>query len=68
MQRTAKKAGFTRAIGFDMGGTSTDVSLNNADLRLENSVAGVPLFAPMIDIHTIAAAAVLLFATKTAAY
>ena len=55
MQRTAKKAGFTRAIGFDMGGTSTDVSLNNADLRLENSVAGVPLFAPMIDIHTIAA-------------
>ena len=38
-----------------MGGTSTDVSLNNADLRLENSVAGVPLFAPMIDIHTIAA-------------
>ena len=55
MRQTAKKAGFACAVGFDMGGTSTDVALNNADLRLENIVAGVPLFAPMIDIHTIAA-------------
>ena len=55
---SAAKEGFSKTIGLDMGGTSTDVSLadSSADaLRMENNVAGVPLFAPMPDIHTVAA-------------
>jgi N-methylhydantoinase A len=53
----ARHAGFERIIGFDMGGTSTDVFLADASLggpRLtgESVVAGVPISVPMLDIHT----------------
>ncbi len=50
-------AGFERIIGFDMGGTSTDVSLFAGELEraTETSVAGVRLRAPMMRIHTVAA-------------
>jgi len=50
-------AGFERLISFDMGGTSTDVSLidGGLTLTLEASVAGHPLKTPMIDIHTVGA-------------
>lgn len=57
MIRTAEDAGFDRLIGFDMGGTSTDVSHYAGDLErtYESEVAGVRVRAPMIDIHTVAA-------------
>ncbi len=57
MIRTAEAAGFDRLIGFDMGGTSTDVSHYAGDLErtAETEVAGVRVRAPMIDIHTVAA-------------
>ena len=57
MVGTAKAAGFDRIIGFDMGGTSTDVSHYAGDLERSNEsvVAGVRLRAPMLDIHTVAA-------------
>ncbi|TPE61730.1 5-oxoprolinase [Sandaracinobacter neustonicus] len=57
MAETAKAAGFDRAIGFDMGGTSTDVShYAGAYERTSDSVvAGVRLRAPMLSIHTVAA-------------
>jgi N-methylhydantoinase A len=49
-------AGFDRIIGFDMGGTSTDVFLADAppaaQLTRESVVAGVPIGVPMLDIHT----------------
>ncbi|MEZ5279529.1 MAG: hydantoinase B/oxoprolinase family protein [Acidimicrobiales bacterium] len=57
MVRTAEAAGFHRLIGFDMGGTSTDVSHYSGELErtYETQVAGVRVRAPMIDIHTVAA-------------
>ena len=57
MVRTGGAAGFGRLIGFDMGGTSTDVSHYAGDLQRthETEVAGVRVRAPMIDIHTVAA-------------
>ncbi len=57
MVRTAEAAGFGRVIGFDMGGTSTDVSHYAGELEREfdTLVAGVRLRAPMMSIHTIAA-------------
>lgn len=57
MVETASKAGFERLIGFDMGGTSTDVSAWSGDYERSNDseVAGVRLRAPMMKIHTIAA-------------
>ncbi len=57
MVRTAKAAGVDRIIGFDMGGTSTDVSHYAGELEREFNtlVAGVRLRAPMLSIHTIAA-------------
>jgi len=57
MIRTAEAAGFGRLIGFDMGGTSTDVSHYAGELErtYETQVAGVRVRAPMIDIHTVAA-------------
>ena len=57
MVRTSQAAGAERVIGFDMGGTSTDVSLFAGEYeRLFNAqVAGVRLRAPMLDIHTVAA-------------
>jgi N-methylhydantoinase A len=53
----ARAAGFERVIGFDMGGTSTDVFLADAEmggvrLTVESMVAGVPVSVPMLDIHT----------------
>ena len=55
--RTAAMAGFDRIIGFDMGGTSTDVShyAGTFERTFETRVAGVRLRAPMMDIHTVAA-------------
>ena len=57
MVRTAEAAGFSRLIGFDMGGTSTDVSHYAGELERthETEVAGVRVRAPMIHIHTVAA-------------
>ena len=57
MVATAKAAGFDRLIGFDMGGTSTDVSHYAGELErtYETEVAGVRVRAPMIHIHTVAA-------------
>jgi len=55
--RAAKAAGFERIIGFDMGGTSTDVSHYAGELErtFETQVAGVRLRSPMMSIHTVAA-------------
>ncbi len=54
--KLAAATGFERIIAFDMGGTSTDVSLVDtaAGFRIgnESSVAGIPLAVPMLDIHT----------------
>lgn len=57
MARTAEKAGFDRVIGFDMGGTSTDVShyAGEFEREFETQVAGVRMRAPMMRIHTVAA-------------
>jgi 5-oxoprolinase (ATP-hydrolysing) len=57
MVATAKQAGFERLVGFDMGGTSTDVSLFNGSFERtsDNQVAGVRIQAPMMRIHTVAA-------------
>lgn len=55
--KTSAIAGFDRIIGFDMGGTSTDVSHFNGEYEriFETEVAGVRLRAPMMSIHTVAA-------------
>ena len=55
--RTAEMAGFDRLIGFDMGGTSTDVShyAGEYERAFETLVAGVRMRAPMMQIHTVAA-------------
>src|SRR5207237_4342552 len=55
--RTAADAGFTKTIGFDMGGTSTDVShfAGEFEREYETQVAGVRMRAPMLAIHTVAA-------------
>jgi N-methylhydantoinase A len=58
--RMAQLSGFDRVIGFDMGGTSTDVFLadltqGEAQLSRESIVAGVPIGVPMLDIHTVGA-------------
>ncbi|MFT5356046.1 MAG: 5-oxoprolinase (ATP-hydrolyzing) [Polyangiales bacterium] len=57
MVRTATAAGLTKLLGFDMGGTSTDVSHYAGELErtYETQVAGVRVRAPMIHIHTVAA-------------
>src|SRR5262249_27884873 len=59
MARTAQAAGFGRVIGFDMGGTSTDVShfAGEFERQYETQVAGVRMRAPMLAIHTVAAGA-----------
>lgn len=55
--KTSELAGFGKIIGFDMGGTSTDVSHYNGTLErsFETEVAGVRMRAPMMHIHTVAA-------------
>ncbi|HUI62730.1 MAG TPA: hydantoinase B/oxoprolinase family protein [Steroidobacteraceae bacterium] len=57
MQWIGARLGLQRLIGFDMGGTSTDVSLLDGELprRFEHTIAGVRLQSPMLDVHTIAA-------------
>ena len=59
MVASSLKAGFDKVIGFDMGGTSTDVShfaaRADCERALETLVAGVRMRAPMMAIHTIAA-------------
>ena len=55
--RTSAAAGFDKIIGFDMGGTSTDVShyAGEFEREFETRVAGVRMRAPMMSIHTVAA-------------
>jgi 5-oxoprolinase (ATP-hydrolysing) len=57
MAETGRSAGFERLIGFDMGGTSTDVSHFDGEYEraFETEVAGVRMRAPMMLIHTVAA-------------
>ena len=57
MVRSAQQAGFDKLIGFDMGGTSTDVChyAGSFEQSFETEVAGVRLRAPMMNIHTVAA-------------
>ncbi|MFF8377809.1 hydantoinase B/oxoprolinase family protein [Streptomyces sp. NPDC015661] len=57
MARTSAQAGHDRVIGFDMGGTSTDVShyAGTFERELGTQVAGVRMRAPMMSIHTVAA-------------
>ncbi|WP_329189216.1 hydantoinase B/oxoprolinase family protein [Streptomyces sp. NBC_01428] len=57
MARMSQLAGFDRVIGFDMGGTSTDVShfAGEYERVFTTRIAGVRLRAPMLDIHTVAA-------------
>jgi 5-oxoprolinase (ATP-hydrolysing) len=61
MVRASRLAGFERIIGFDMGGTSTDVShfagahASDYERVFETQVAGVRMRAPMMSIHTVAA-------------
>ena len=63
---TAKMAGFGKVIGFDMGGTSTDVSHYDGALEraFETEVAGVRMRAPMMRIHTVAAGGGSILAVK----
>ena len=57
LAETGKSAGFSKVIGFDMGGTSTDVAHFDGDFEraFETEVAGVRMRAPMMRIHTVAA-------------
>jgi N-methylhydantoinase A len=54
---STRRSGFTRIIAFDMGGTSTDVSLVEGSPTTANDaqVAGLPISVPMLDIHTVGA-------------
>jgi N-methylhydantoinase A len=56
-QYVAGRAGFSRVITFDMGGTSTDVALVEGGVRTtnESTVAELPVAVPMLDIHTVGA-------------
>ncbi|MGQ9548311.1 MAG: hydantoinase/oxoprolinase family protein [Roseiflexus sp.] len=53
----ARRAGFSRIITFDMGGTSTDVALVDGALprTSESRVGGMPVCLPSLDIHTVGA-------------
>lgn len=53
----ARASGFDRIIAFDMGGTSTDVSLVEGEITTANDaqIAGLPINVPMLDIHTVGA-------------
>jgi N-methylhydantoinase A len=54
---TARASGFDRIIAFDMGGTSTDVSLVEGEIKTatDAQIAGLPISVPMLDIHTVGA-------------
>jgi N-methylhydantoinase A/oxoprolinase/acetone carboxylase beta subunit len=53
----ARRSGFRRVLGFDMGGTSTDVSLVEGTPRetTEGAIGGLPIRVPMLDVHTVGA-------------
>ena len=53
----ARASGFERLLGFDMGGTSTDVSLVDGEPRhtTDSIIGGLPIRVPMLDIHTVGA-------------
>ncbi len=53
----AKTAGYEKIITFDMGGTSTDVSLcdDGISMTTESTISGLPIKVPLIDIHTVGA-------------
>ncbi len=57
MAETGKRAGFAKVIGFDMGGTSTDVAhfAGEYERAFETQIAGVRLAVPMLRVHTVAA-------------
>ncbi len=57
MVKTAAMGGYTKLIGFDMGGTSTDVAHYDGEYErsFETQVAGIRMRAPMMNIHTVAA-------------
>jgi N-methylhydantoinase A len=54
---TARGSGFENIIAFDMGGTSTDVSLVEGSIKTASDaqIAGLPISVPMLDIHTVGA-------------
>jgi N-methylhydantoinase A len=54
---SARRSGFDRLITFDMGGTSTDVSLIEGPITTASDahIAGLPISVPMLDIHTVGA-------------
>jgi N-methylhydantoinase A len=56
-QQVATRSGYHRIVSFDMGGTSTDVSLIEGALRTTNEsiVADLPVAVPMLEIHTVGA-------------
>jgi len=70
MVKTASLAGYERVIGFDMGGTSTDVThfAGEYERSFESEVAGVRLAAPMMSIHTIAAGGGSILAFRDGRY
>src|ERR1700745_3590415 len=70
MRGVGERAGIPRLIGFDMGGTSTDVSLIDGELpqRFEHTIAGVRLAQPMLDVHSIAAAGLSLLSYRDARF
>ncbi len=70
MVKTAELAGFDRIIGFDMGGTSTDVThyAGEYERSFETEVAGVRMRAPMMNIHTVAAGGGSILSYKDGRY
>ncbi len=54
---SARASGFDKIIAFDMGGTSTDVSLAEGEIKTATNaqIAGLPISVPMLDIHTVGA-------------
>jgi N-methylhydantoinase A len=54
---SAQRAGFNHVITFDMGGTSTDVSLCDGQIRSTSKgrIAGLPVRVPLVDVHTVGA-------------
>ena len=63
MTETGKQAGYNKLIGFDMGGTSTDVChfAGEFERSFETELAGVRIRAPMMQINTVARGAVAQF-------
>jgi len=54
---SVRRSGFQNIIAFDMGGTSTDVSLVEGEIKTASDahIAGLPIGVPMLDIHTVGA-------------